>query len=118
MVMSVSRKFVHDMALKHKWLKEANQELVSTLDYIKSNFGERVVQKVFSDISARIKQLQTFPNSGIRYKDLTYKGNEVRISHMKKSSIIYCYDDETLFVLAFWNNLCDDSVIEGLLSSR
>ena len=118
MVMSVSRKFVHDMALKHKWLKEANQELVSTLDYINSNFGERVVQKVFSDVSARIKQLQTFPNSGIRYKDLTYKGNEVRISHMKKSSIIYCYDDETLFVLAFWINLCDDSVIEGLLSSR
>lgn len=118
MVMIVSRKFVHDMALKHKWLKEANQELVSTLDYIKSNFGERVVQKVFSDVSARITQLQTFPNSGIRYKDLTYKGNEARISHMKKSSIIYCYDDETLFVLAFWNNLCDDSVIEGLLSSR
>ena len=90
MVMSVSRKFVHDMALKHKWLKEANQELISTLDYIKSNFGERVVQKVFSDVSARIKQLQTFPNSGIRYKDLTYKGNEVRISHMKKvlSSIV------------------------------
>ena len=118
MGMIVSQKYVHDMVLKHKWLKEANQELLSTLDYIQSSFGEQIVQKVYSEVSARIKQLQTFPNSGIRYTDLTYKGNEVRISHMKKSSIIYCYDDETLFVLAFWNNLCDDSVIEGLLSSR
>jgi plasmid stabilization system protein ParE len=106
------------MALKHKWLKEANLELVSTLDYVESNFGERVVKKVYSDIFARIKQLQSFPNSGILYKDISYKGNEVRISHMKRSSIIYCYDDETLFILAFWNNLCDDSIIEYLLSSR
>ena len=118
MVMSVSRIFVHDMALKHKWLKEANQELVSTLDYIESNFGERVVQKVYSDISARIKQLQAFPNSGMRYKDLSYKGNEVRISHMKRSSIIYCHDVETLYILAFWNNRCDDSIIDSLLTSR
>lgn len=106
------------MALKHKWLKEANLELVSTLDYVESNFGERVVQKVYSDISACINQLQAFPNSGIRYKDLSYKGNDVRILHMKRSSIIYCHDDETLFILAFWNNLCDDSIIEDLLSSR
>ena len=118
MVMNVSRKFVHDMPLKHKWLKEANQELVSTLDYVQREFGERVVHKVYSDISARITQLQTFPNSGIRYKDLSYKGNEVRISHMKRSSIIYCHDDDTLFILAFWNNSCDDSKIDSLLTSR
>ena len=57
MVMNVSQKYVHDMALKHKWLKEANQELLSTLDYIQSYFGEQTVQIVYSKVSARIKQL-------------------------------------------------------------
>ena len=46
MVMIVSQKYVHDMALKHKWLKEAKLELFSTLDYIQSSFGEQTVQKV------------------------------------------------------------------------
>ena len=106
------------MALKHKWLKEANQELLGTLDYIQTYFGEQTVQKVYSEVSARIRQLQTFPDSGLRYKDLSFKGNDVRISHMKRSSIIYCHDEETLYVLAFWNNRSDDSVIKELLASR
>lgn len=106
------------MALKHKWLKEANQELLSTLDYIQSYFGEQTVQIVYYKVSARIKQLQEFPDSGLRYKDLSYKGNKVRISHMKRSSIIYCHDEETLYILAFWNNRCDDSTITNLLASR
>lgn len=118
MVMIVSQKYVHDMALKHKWLKEANLELLTTLDYIQSYFGEQTVQKVYSEISARIRQLQEFPKSGLRYKDLTFKGNDVRISHMKKSSIIYCHDEETLYILFFWNNRCDDSTIKDLLASR
>ena len=118
MVMIVSQKYVHDMLLKHKWLKEANQELLSTLDYIQSYFAEQTVQKVYSEVSARIRQLQQLLDSGLRYKDLYFKGNEVRISHMKKSSIIYCHDEETLYILAFWNNCCDDSKITDLLASR
>ena len=118
MVMIVSQKFVHDMVLKHKWLKEAKQEFLSTLDYIQSYFGEQTVQNVYSEVSARIRQLQTFPDSGPRYKDLSFKGNEVRISHMKRSSIIYCHDEETLYILVFWNNRCDDSTVTGLLASR
>ena len=52
MVMIVSQKYVHDMVLKHKWLKEAKQEFLSTLDYIHSYFGEQTVQKVYSEVSA------------------------------------------------------------------
>ena len=72
MVMIVSQRYVHDIVLKHKWLKEANQELLSTLDYIRSCFGEQTVQKVYSEVSARIRQLQSFPDSGLRYKDLSF----------------------------------------------
>lgn len=118
MVMNVSCKSVHDMALKHKWIKEAQQELESTLDYVLREFGEQAVQKSYSKVLMRINLLRAFPNAGMRYRDLLYKGNEVRISHMKRSSIIYCYDEETLYILAFWNNRGDDSLIEDILSVR
>ena len=118
MEMSVSQKFVHDMALKHEWLKEAQKELVSTLDYIQLNFGEHAVHKVYSDIQDRVNQLLLFPNSGLRYKDIFYMGHEVRISHMKKSSIIYCHDEETVYILAFWNNRRDDSKMADTISLR
>ena len=36
---------------------------------------------------------------------------------MKRSSIIYCHDEETLYILAFWNNRCDDSIIVDILST-
>ena len=118
MVMNASHKSVHDMALRHKWIKEAQQELESTLDYVLHEFGKQSVQKVYSEVSARIKLLQANPNAGMRYRNLSYKGNVVRISHMKRSSIIYCYDEETLYILAFWNNRRDDSLVASILSAR
>ena len=45
-------------------------------------------------------------------------GHEVRISHMKKSSIIYCHDEETVYILAFWNNRRDDSKMADTISLR
>lgn len=116
--MTVSRKSVHDMALRHKWIKEAQEEFESTLDYVLHEFGKQSVQKVYSEVSARINLLQANPNAGMRYRNLLYKGNEVRIFHMKRSSIIYCYDEETLYILAFWNNRRDDSLVASILTAR
>ena len=118
MVTNAFRKFVHDMALRHKWIKEARQEFESTLDYVLHEFGVQSLQKVYSEVSRHIKLLQDFPNAGMRYRNLSYKGNDVRILHMKRSSIIYCYDEETLYILAFWNNRCDDSITVDILSTR
>ena len=118
MVTNSSLNYVHDMALKHKWLKEASLELEETLTYLRSEFGEQSVKKVYSDVEARIRVLQIFPDAGLHYKGLWYKGHKVRILHMKKSSIVYCHDVETLFILAFWNNRSDDSAISDLLSKR
>jgi len=106
------------MAFKHKWLTEASLEFERTLDYVRREFGTRTVKKVYSEVADNIKVLKTFPKAGMHYKDLFYKGKEVRILHMKKSSIIYCYDEETLFILVFWNNRSDDAVIADILSAR
>lgn len=93
-------------------------ELDETLAYVFREFGERLAEKVYAEVVKRVRQLCVFPDSGPRYKDLYYNDKEVRILHMRKSSIIYCHDDETLFVLAFWNNRSDDTSVEERLSER
>ena len=106
------------MALKHRWHSCAEAELAETLEYVFGEFGEKSAEKVYAEVVDRVKQLCAFPASGMSYKDLFYQGKEVRILHMRKSSIIYCHDEETVFVLAFWNNRSDDVVVAELLSER
>ena len=106
------------MALRHQWHSQAETELTDTLAYVFREFGEKSAEKVYMEVENRVKQLCIFPDSGLRYKDLFYNGKEVKILHMRKSFIIYCHDDKTLFVLAFWNNRNDDTAITRLLSER
>ena len=106
------------MALRHQWLSSAENELNETLAYVFREFGERSAEKVYIEAEKRVKQLCIFPDSGLRYKDLYYEGKEVRILHMRKSSIIYCHDDQILYILAFWNNRYDDTSAADLLSER
>lgn len=106
------------MALRHRWHNQAETELDETLAYVLREFGERTAEKVYDEVRQRIKQLCSFPDSGLRYKDLFYQGKEVRILHMRKSSIIYCHDDKILYVLAFWNNRNNDTNSEEILSER
>ena len=106
------------MALRHKWLDEAQTEFDETIDYVFCEFGERVAERVYAEAKDCAQRLTQFPEMGIRYKDLLFKGNEVRIFRMRESSIIYCQDNETIFVLSFWNNRRDDSRIEEVLAER
>ena len=106
------------MALRHQWHNQAQMELDESLAYVFREFGERSAEKAYIEVVSRVNQLCTFPDSGMRYKDLYYNGKEVRILHMRKSSIIYCHDDITLFVLAFWNNRNDDTNSAVMLSER
>ena len=106
------------MALRHQWLSQAQDELDETLTYVFREFGERSAENVLDEVEDLVRRLCVFPDLGGRYKDLLYKGKEVRIFHMQKSSVIYCHDDKELFVLAFWNNRSDDTKIDELLKKR
>lgn len=106
------------MALRHRWHSRAQMELEETLAYVFREFGERSAEKVYVEVEKRVKQLCAFPDSGMRYKDLFYNDKEVRILHMRKSSMIYCHDDELLYILAFWNNRNNDTNATEMLSER
>ena len=92
------------MALRHKWLDEAQTELGETIEYVFREFWERAVEGVYAEVKACVYRLTEFPNLGLRYKDLSYHGNEVRIFHMRKSSIIYCHDNEKEQLLMYYAN--------------
>ena len=106
------------MALRHRWHSQARMELDETLAYVFREFGEKSAEKVYVEVEKRVNQLCAFPDSGMRYKDLFYNDKEVRILHMRKSSIIYCHDDEMLYILAFWNNRNNDANATEMLSER
>ena len=106
------------MALRHKWLDKTQTELDETIEYVFREFGDKVAESVYVEVKACVLRLTEFPNSGLRYKDLFYQGNEVRIFHMQKSTIIYCHNNEMLFILSIWNNRRDDSKIAELLAER
>ena len=106
------------MALRHVWHRQAWGELEDTVAYIQDAFGKGTAERVFNEVVARVRQLCLFPKSGIRYKDLYHESNEVRILHMRKASIIFCYDDETLFILAYWNNRRSPNELIELLAVR
>ena len=92
------------MALKQNWLSKARADFNDTLSYILEEFGKSSSEKFFADVSDTIDMLRVFPEAGPKYKNVYYHGKEVRVFHMKRSSIIYCHDEKTLYVLAFWNN--------------
>lgn len=106
------------MALKHRWHAKATEEYVKTLDYVSRNFGAFSVKKTNDEVLECIEKLVVFPKIGMKYRNLSYNGKEVRIFHLKKSKLIYCHDENTLFILAFWNNLRDDSIITKVLKER
>ena len=97
------------MALRHQWHNQAQIELEETLFYVFREFGERSFEKVYAEVKQQVGQLCLFPDSGTHYKDLFYKGKEVKIVHIYQSSIIYYHDEETLFILAFGNNKKNDT---------
>lgn len=106
------------MALKHRWHSKAMEELIETLNYVSRNFGATSVKKTFDEVFECIEKLVVFPKMGLKYSNLSYNGKEVRIFHLRKSNLIYCHDENTLFILAFWNNLRDDSAITNILEER
>ena len=104
------------MALVSRWHKRASAEFEETLQYVNGEFGTRVAERLYDEVSARIVQLCQFPDLGLPYKDLFYQGYQVRILHMRRSSIIYCHDSLTLFILSFWNNRRNPEDLLTLLS--
>ena len=77
------------MAYKYRWLSQALDDMSHEIGYVYAEFGEKSARKAESVIRQRVDYLCTFPNLGMNYEGLTFRGNEVRIMQIKKESFLF-----------------------------
>jgi len=107
------------MAYKYRWLAQALDDMAQELEYVSREFGLRAARKTESKVREGVHQLCRFPFSGVRYEDdVLYNSHEVRVLHMKQISVIYCVEDETITLIAIWNNNQNPERLNEVIKSR
>ena len=111
-------KYVLGMVCKYRWLDQALDDLEQEVGYVFYEFGVASARKAEATIHERVTQLCSFPHLGMTYEGLKYKGNEVRILHIKQVSLIYSIEDEMITLIALWNNRRDEKMLKTMIESR
>ena len=106
------------MALKVDWVDAARDDLNTELEYVFDNFGSSAAERAYQKVEKDIEKLRSFPKMGKVYEDVNYHGEEVRSFSMRQTSIIYCKQENSLLIIALWNNRRDDSKLADVIESR
>ena len=106
------------MAYKYRWLSQALDDLYLEIEYVRNEFGTKAVQRALTKIHEGVKQLCSYPKTGVFYEDVLYNGNEVRILHIRQVSIIYSIDNEMITLIAVWNNYQDPEKLQKIIEER
>ena len=101
------------MNLQVLWTHIALQSLSEVLEYTYTEFGERQLRKLATQIYAVCSRLATFPLSGKREIAITKTtGIEYRsILVIKEIKLLYTICDDTLFIEFVKNTRMDDSTM-------
>ena len=111
-------KSVNDMDYRYYWLSDALDDMSREIGYVYSNFGIGAARKAEIKIRERVGQLCAFPDLGIVCGDVLYKGNVVRVLHIKQVSVFYSVEGEIITLIAVWNNRQDISRLPDIIGSR
>ena len=112
-------KYANAMAYKYRWLDEALNDMAHEIEYVRNEFGLNAARKLEKKVHEGIVQLCRFPHSGVCYEnDLSFNGNEVRVLHLRQISVIYGFDNETITLIAIWNNYQNPERLDETIKSR
>ncbi len=106
------------MVLTDKWLDGAREDLNAELEYVYDEFGTQSAEEAYLKVKENIDNLCHFPHLGKRFCDIVYHEQEVRSLSMKQTSVVYCQQDETLLIIALWNNRRDEKKLKTIIKSR
>lgn len=106
------------MAYKYRWLSEALDDMSNEINYVAKEFGLRAARRMESRVHEGVLQLCQFPYSGVCYEDVLYNGQEVRALYIKQISLIYSFDNETITLIALWNNYQNPERLDEVIESR
>ena len=105
------------MVFEIEWLKGAQNELDAEIAYVCGEFGFSAARKAFLQIKTHVSRLETFPQIGAIYPNLTYKGCEVRKLVIRHVTVFYSPQTDRVTILAICNNYQNPARIPDRLSS-
>ena len=107
------------MAYKYRWLSQALEDMAHEIQYVYNEFGLSTARQAESKVREGVRQLCQFPYSGLRYEeDVLYKGQEVRVLHLRQISVIYSIENEMITLVAIWNNYQDPNKLNDIIKTR
>ena len=101
-----------------RWLKEAEDELASIVNYILQNQGQNVAVQVYDNIISQIDLLAEFPELGTSETNYKFKGKPLRVLHSKHTRVFYTIQETSIDIILLWSNRMDDRKIGKKLSER
>jgi plasmid stabilization system protein ParE len=101
-----------------RWLKEAEDELASIVNYILQNQGQNVAVQVYDNIISQIDLLVDFPELGTSETKYKFKGKSLRVLHSKHTRVFYTIQETSIDIILLWSNRMDDRKIGKKLSER
>ena len=101
-----------------RWLKEAEDELATMVDYVLRNQGQNVALQVYDNIISQIDLLAEFPELGTSESRYKFKGKPLRVLHSRHTRVFYSVQETRIDIILLWNNRMDDRKIGKILSKR
>ena len=101
-----------------RWLKEAEDELASIVNYVLLNQGQNVAVQVYDNIISQIDLLAEFPKLGTSETNYKFKGKPLRVLHSKHTRVFYSIQETSIDIILLWSNRMDDRKIGKVLSKR
>ena len=100
------------------WSEQSRDDLREIVSYVGNSFGQRKAKEVFAEIRSSAELLKNFPMLGKSF----VKDEELQIEHRtlpsKLNQLIYCVEDETINIIAVWQNRRDINRLKKMLSNN
>ena len=107
------------MAYKYRWLSQALDDMAHEIEYVRNEFGLKAARQTESKVHEGVQQLCQFPYSGVCYEeDVFYKGQEVRVLHLRQISVIYSIENKMITLIAIWNNHQNPNRLNDIIKTR
>ena len=104
--------------MRVNWANEARVDLRDILIYLYKTFGSKVTRRALADLKRSIRLLLLFPSLGkLCFEDIIL-GITYRMLVSEHHKLVYYLEDDTLNIVAVWDNRKDPERLRNRLSEK
>lgn len=100
------------------WSEQSRDDLREIVSYVGSFFGRSKAEEVFAEIRHSAELLSNFPMLGKSFVEDKELGITYRTLPSKLNQLVYYLEDETITIVAVWQNRKDINRLKKLLSKQ